>query len=428
MIDDGMISVEEARARILDAVQRMPATELPLEQAWGLLLSEDVYSPLTIPPLDNTSMDGYAVRAVDTVGASLEAPVRLDVIGEVAAGYMFNGEVTPGTAVRIMTGAPIPSGADAVVPFEETDEPPGRVFGSFAKGRGFVGIYKGAGAAANIRRAGEDIKKGSLVMAAGTEIRAAQIGVLASLGRTSVSVHRRPVIAILSTGDELLAPGAPYQEGMIYDSNAFSLSALVLESGGFPLRLGIARDTVEDLTEKLHEAFEADLILTSAGVSRGDYDVVKDVLEREGEMHFWSVRMRPGKPLAFGTFHSGGRVIPHIGLPGNPVSSMVAYELFGRPAVFKMMGRQDWQREVRRVTVEDRVVNYDGRRFLARAIVRDDAGKLTASLTGPQGSGILTSMALANALVVCPEDVPALEPGQEADAIMLGPVRKGSET
>jgi molybdopterin molybdotransferase len=423
MNDDGMISVEEARVRILDVIERRPAVELPLEQAWGLLLADDIYSPLTIPPDDNTSMDGYAVRARDTIGASLEAPVRLDVIGEVAAGYRYDGEVTQGTAVRIMTGAPIPAGADAVVPFEETDEPPGRVFGSFAKGRGYVGIYKAAAPAANIRRAGEDVARGSLVMAAGTEVRAAQIGVLASLGRTTVRVYRRPVVAILSTGDELLAPGDPYEDGKIYDSNAFSLSALVLEAGGFPMRLGIAKDTVEDLTEKLHQAFEADLILTSAGVSRGDYDIVKDVLLREGEVHFWSVRMRPGKPLAFGVFHAGERVIPHIGLPGNPVSSMVAFELFGRPAVFKMMGKTDWERPTQRVIVEDRVVNSDGRRFLARAIVRQTEGRLTASLTGPQGSGILTSMALANALVVCPEDMPALEPGDEADAIMLGPLR-----
>jgi molybdopterin molybdotransferase len=423
MNDEVMISVEEARARILDVIERTPAVELPLEQAWGLLLAEDIVSPLTIPPLDNTSMDGYAVRAVDTVGASLEAPVRLNVIGEVAAGYRFGERLAPGQAVRIMTGAPIPPGADAVVPFEETDEPPGRMFGSFAKGRDHVGIYKAAGPSANVRRAGEDVNRGAQVLSAGSEIRAAQIGVLASLGRTSVRVYRRPVVAILSTGDELLEPGAPYEDGKIYDSNAFSLSALVLESGGFPRRLGIARDTVEDLTEKLHQAFDADLILTSAGVSRGDYDVVKDVLMREGEVYFWSVRMRPGKPLAFGTFTSNGRVIPHIGLPGNPVSSMVAYELFGRPAVFKMMGKTDWERPKQRVIVEDKVVNSDGRRFLARAIVRENEGRLVASLTGPQGSGILTSMALANALVICPEDVAALQPGEEADAIMLGPVR-----
>jgi molybdopterin molybdotransferase len=190
--------------------------------------------------------------------------------------------------------------------------------------------------------------------------------------------------------------------------------------------MGIARDTVEALTAKINEALvDADLLVTTAGVSRGDYDVVKDVLEREGEVGFWTVRMRPGKPLAFGTFPSprGGRV-PHLGLPGNPVSSMVAFELFGRPAVYKLAGREGWERPTLRVTVEDRLENTDGRRFLARAIVSQREGRYVASLTGPQGSGILTSMALANALVVCPEDVAAVEPGEEADAIMLGPVRK----
>jgi molybdopterin molybdotransferase len=365
-------------------------------------------------------MDGYAVRAADTAGASMAAPVRLQIIGEVAAGYLFSGEVGPGTAVRIMTGAPIPNGADAVVPFEETDEAPGRAFGSFTKGRGEVGVFKAAHQGANLRRAGEDVRRGTTVLREGTELRAPQVGVLASVGRREVLVYRRPVVAILSTGDELVEVGATLGEGQIYDSNAFSVSALVEEAGGIPKRLGISRDTVEDLTAKLHDALDADLVVTSAGVSRGDYDVVKDVLLREGEIDFWTVRMRPGKPLAFGTFPTpDGRRVPHIGLPGNPVSSMVTFELFGRSAVYKLMGRSGWERPVVRVVVEERVRNEDGRRFLARAIVSEREGRLYASLTGPQGSGILTSMALANALVVCPEETAALEPGDEADAILL---------
>ena len=198
-----------------------------------------------------------------------------------AAGYVYEGEVQPGTAVRIMTGAPIPAGADAVVPFEETDEPPGRAFGSFAKGRDSVGILKAALPGANLRYAGEDIRAGTTVLEAGVELGAAQLGVLASLGLESVSVYRRPVVAILSTGDELLEPGQQPAPGQIYDSNAASLGALVAEAGGLPLHLGIARDTVEDLTAKVHAGLEADLIVTSAGVSRGDYDVVKDVLTAE---------------------------------------------------------------------------------------------------------------------------------------------------
>jgi molybdopterin molybdotransferase len=426
MTVETMISVEEARERILRAISRLPVEERALGESLGQVLAEDAYSPVTIPPLDNTSMDGYAVRATDTAGASEKAPVTLRVIGEVAAGYIFQGEIEPGSAVRIMTGAPIPRGADAIVPFEETDEPPGRNFGSFAKGRGSVGVLKAAEPGANVRRAGEDVAGGSLVMRAGTELGAAQIGVLASLGLATVQVYRRPLVAIISTGDELLDLGRPHAEGKIYDSNSYSVAALVQEAGGTPKRLGISRDTVEHLTAKIHEALrDCDLLITTAGVSRGDYDVVKDVLLREGQVDFWTVRMRPGKPLAFGSFEApGGRVVPHIGLPGNPVSSMVTIELFGRAIVYKMMGREGWQRPVLRVVVEDRIVNSDGRRFLARGIVRQEGGRYVASLTGPQGSGILTSMALANALVVCPEDVPSLEPGDEADAMMLGPARQ----
>ncbi|HXH20664.1 MAG TPA: gephyrin-like molybdotransferase Glp [Dehalococcoidia bacterium] len=416
-----MMSIEEARERILAVISRLEPEEKPISDALGQVLAEDVVSPLTIPPLDNTAMDGYAVIAADTAGASPDAPVRLRIVGEVAAGYIFPGRLERGQAVRIMTGAPIPEGADAIVPFEETDEPPGRNFGAFAKSAESVGVFKAALPGANIRRAGEDIRAGETVLRAGTELRAAQIGVLASVGMSRVRVYRRPVVAILSTGDEVLEPGMPHEPGKIYDANSYSIAALVAEAGGIARRLGIARDTVEDLTAKVRAGLDADLLITSAGVSRGDYDVVKDVLMREGEIGFWTVRMRPGKPLAFGTFRSGGRSVPHLGLPGNPVSSMVTFELFGRPAVYKMMGRSGWERPVLRVTLEERVVNTDPRRFLARAIVRERDGRYVATLTGPQGSGILTSMALANALVVCPEDRTSLEPGDEADAMMLGP-------
>ena len=421
-----MISVEEARERILDVVYRLQPETKPLSKALGQVLAEDVTSPITIPPLDNTAMDGYAVRAADTTGATEGKPITLRVIGEVAAGYIYQGEVEAGTAVRIMTGAPIPRGADAVVPFEETDEPAGRNFGTFAKGRAEVGVYKAADPGANLRYAGEDVQRGSLVMKAGTELNAAQIGVLASLGRAEVSVYRRPIVAVISTGDELLELGQPHTEGKIYDANSYSIAALVEEAGGIAKPMGISRDTVEELTAKIKKALvDADLLVTTAGVSRGDYDVVKDVLQREGEVGFWTVRMRPGKPLAFGTFPGPrGNRVPHLGLPGNPVSSMVAFELFGRPAIYKMAGREGWERPTLRVTVADRLENTDGRRFLARAIVSQREGRYVASLTGPQGSGILTSMALANALVVCPEDVAAVEPGEEAEAIMLGPVRK----
>jgi molybdopterin molybdotransferase len=414
-----MISVEEALERILSYVSVLPAEEKPILDALGQVVAEDIVSGIDIPPLDNTAMDGYAVIASDTAGASDASPVSLRVVGELAAGYLFEGAVGPGTAVRIMTGAPMPRGADAVVPFEETDEPVGRQFGSFAKSRDVVGILKAAAPGANIRYAAEDLRRGQTIIRAGSVLHAAQIGVLASIGRATVRVHRRPVVAILSTGDEVREPGTPLAPGQIYDSNAYSISAMVLANGGIPQRLGIAKDTVEALTTKLREGLGADMLVTSAGVSRGDYDVVKDVLAKEGEVDFWTVRMRPGKPLAFGAFASGGRRVPHIGLPGNPVSSMVSFELFGRPAIYKMLGRSDWQRPLVRAIAEEPIPNTDARRVFARAIVTKRDGRYVAALTGPQGSGILTSMAEANALAVVPEDVPGVAAGDEVDVMLL---------
>ena len=414
-----MISVEEALERILSYVSLLEPEEKPILEALGQVLAEDIVSGIDIPQLDNTAMDGYAVRAADTTGASEGSAATLRVVGELAAGYVFDGEVAPGTAVRIMTGAPMPRGADAVVPFEETDEPSGRAFGSFAKSRDVVGVLKAADPGANIRRAGEDLRAGQTIMTRGHVLHPPQIGVLASLGRATVHVHRRPVVAILSTGDEVRDPGQSLAPGQIYDSNAYSISAMVLAAGGIPKRLGIAKDTVEALTAKLHEGLDADMLVTSAGVSRGDYDIVKDVLAKEGEVDFWTVRMRPGKPLAFGAFPSGGRRVPHIGLPGNPVSSMVSFELFGRPAIYKMLGRDDWARPTVRAIAEEAIPNSDARRVFARAIVTQRDGRYYASLTGPQGSGILTSMAVANALAIVPEDIANIAPGDEVDAMLL---------
>ena len=416
-----MISVEEALERILGYVDVLGSEEKPFLEAVGQVLDEDVISPFDIPPLDNTAMDGYAVRAEDTRGASPESPVELMVMGEVAAGYVFEGEVSPGTAVRIMTGAPVPAGADAIVPFEETDEP-------FAKApeqsrrleATTVRVFKEARPGANIRRAGEDVRSGQTVVQRGTVLRPSEIGVLASVGKATVRVIRRPVVAVLSTGDELVEVGQPRPAAMIYDSNAYSVGALVRRYGGVPKLLGIAKDTVEALTEKIHQGLDADMIITSAGVSRGDYDVVKDVLAREGEIAFWTVAMKPGKPLAFGCFYKDGRRIPHIGLPGNPVSSMVTFELFGRPALMKMMGKTDWRRPLVRAIAQERFLNrHDPRVFYARCVVTERDGRYYASLTGPQSSGMLTSMVSANGLTVMPPEVDVVEPGDEIDVLML---------
>ena len=416
-----MLPVEEALSRILALCAALPAERRSLAQAHGQALAEAVIAPFDIPPLDNTAMDGYAVRATDTTGASEREVVRLSVVGELAAGYLFDGAVGTGQAVRIMTGAPLPEGADSIVPFEESDEEGLRAPGQAHAAIKSVGVVKAAQPGANIRLRGEDVRAGATILEAGTVLQAAQIAVLAAMGIGDVTVIRRPRVAVVSTGDELLEPGQPAAPGKIYDSNAPGLAALIEEYGGVPLRLGIARDTVEALTAKIQEALAADLVVTSAGVSRGDFDIVKEVLAREGAVDFWTVRMKPGKPLAFGTFAApDGRRVPHIGLPGNPVSSLLAFELFGRPAIHKMLGRGASSRPVVRAIADEAIVNSDGRRVYARAVVRKAKdGRWHARLTGPQGSGVLTSMALANGLAICPEDRDQIDPGEETDVIIL---------
>ena len=415
-----MISVDEARERILTFFHRLDVERKPLLEALGQVLAEDMVAPFDIPPLDNTAMDGYAVRSGDTTGASDGAPRSLKVIANLAAGYVLETVVGAGEAVRIMTGAPMPPGADSVVPFEETDEPL-RGVNEAAQGAANVQVLKGAAPGANIRFRAEDVTAGSVVVPAGRVVRASEIGVLASIGLTHVPVYRRPIVAILSTGDEITEPGNPLLPGRIYDSNALSVAAMVAKFGGIPRLLGIAKDTVEDLTAKIREGLDADMLVTSAGVSRGDFDIVKDVLAREGTVDFWTVRMKPGKPLAFGAFKAAdGRTVPHLGLPGNPVSSMVSFELFGRPAIFAMMGRGDWERPVVKAITRDAVKNLDARRFYARCFVTlGDDGRYYAALTGPQGSGILTSMSAANALTIIPEEVAEARPGDEIEVLML---------
>ncbi len=417
-----MLPVEDAVERILSFCPQLPSERMAIENAVGQVLAVDITAPFDIPPHDNTAMDGYAVQSASTRGATESDVVRLHVIGELAAGYLFDREVGPGEAVRIMTGAPMPPGADTIVPFEETDE-----FGLRAPGQEHetiedVGILKAAAVGNNIRRRGEDVRQGQQVLQAGTVLRGPEVAVLASLGVSHVDVIRRPRVAILSTGDELLTPGEPPAAGKIYDSNSYGLSALVTQYGGVPKRFGIAQDTIPALTAKINEALEScDLVVTSAGVSRGDFDVVKEVLAREGAIDFWTVRMKPGKPLAFGEFEApDGRRVPHIGLPGNPVSSLLAFELFGRLAIYQMMGRAPQPRPIVRAVADEDIVNTDWRRVYARAILkRGDDGNWHARLTGPQGSGVLTSMALANGYAICPEDRERVHAGELCDVIMV---------
>lgn len=418
--DAEMLGVEEARDRILSYFHRLDSAEVDLLDALDMVLAEDLVAPFNVPPLANSAMDGYAVIASDLAAASESSAVELPVAFSIAAGQLPQGPLAAGSVARIMTGAPVPDGADAVVPFEDTDELERRGGSTLNEGR--IGIKLAAEPGDNIRNAGEDIAAGELVLKAGTVLRPGAIGVAASLGRSNVKAYRRPIVAIISTGDELLDPGQPHQPGKIYNSNAYSLAAEVKRYGGVPLMSGIARDTIESLQERLAEALEtADVVVTSAGVSKGDYDVVKDVLAKNGEIALWSIRMRPAKPLAFGTLNApDGRKVPHLGLPGNPVSAMVAFEQFGRPAIHLMMGRSEHQKPSVQAVLDDPVNNYDGRRVYARVLVyRSDSGELHAKSTGTQSSGALTSMAVANGLAICPDDVAKIEAGETATVEML---------
>ena len=333
---EDMLEVEQAFERIIAHFSPLDAVELPALECLGLALAEDVSSPLNLPPLANSAMDGYAVLHDDIAGANEAAP-KLSVISAVAAGQVSDQTVTRGTAIRIMTGAPVPDGADTVVPFEETDELDRRRAGTPLDE---IEIRKALPLGSNVRPAGEDVRAGELVLPAGTVIRPAEAGVLASLGLATAKVIRRPVVAVLSTGDELTEVGDELAPGHIYDSNSSSVAAAVRAAGGVAKMIGIARDNLDDLHRCIDAASDADLLVTSAGVSKGDYDMVKDVLEQRGDMNFWSVRMRPAKPLAFGLIEREGREpLPLLGLPGNPVSALLAFEMFGRAAVRRMLGR-----------------------------------------------------------------------------------------
>jgi molybdopterin molybdotransferase len=418
-----MLSVEEALQKILDAVDVLEEESVPILESLGQVLAEDIKSDIDVPPLDNSAMDGYAVQSQDIKGASEKTPVFLRVIDTVLAGSISQQEVLPGTAARIMTGAPLPRGADSVVQFEDTkdekneptstDQPSTR-----------VGIFSEARPGLNVRLAGEDISRGKVILKKGTVIRPAEIGLMASIGCVRVKVIRRPLVAVLSTGNELVDISQSLPEGKIYDSNAYSIASLVKRYGCTPKMLGIARDDEIELVSKLKQAQEFDMLLTTGGVSMGDYDMVKDILARDGEMVFWKVRVKPGKPLAFGKIKGkdkNGREksIPHLGLPGNATSCMVSFEIFVRPALLKMMGKKNIAKPTVEAILENTIKNDAGRRIYDRAIIEKRDGHYYARLTGPQGSGILTSMSLANGLVLIPEDKEMVNKGETVQVLML---------
>jgi molybdopterin molybdotransferase len=413
-----MITVDQALEKVLEHIDVLEAETSPILDCLGQVLVEDIFSTINIPPLDNSAMDGYAVRSSDTRGASQQSPRILRVIDTVIAGSISLSEVKPGTAIRIMTGAPIPKGADCVVRFEDTDESEHQ--GTQAE----VGILIEVERGTDIRPAGEDIAAGSLVLSKGTVVRPAEVGVLASLGRSKVKVIRRPLVAILATGDEIVDIAQPLSQGKIYNSNSYSVAALVQHYGAVPKILGIASDSEDSLMGRLRRGLDADVVITSGGVSLGDYDVVRQVLAKEGEIVFWRVREKPGKPLVFGVIKGQSKAgevrnIPFFGLAGNPVSAMINFELFARPAILKMMGKKNLAKPIVQAVVEDAIENTDGRRVFTRVMVEKRGGQYFARLTGPQGSGILTSMARANGLAIVSEDKPGVKPGDMVKVMML---------
>jgi len=407
------LTVAEALALILDKAHPLPAEKAHLLDALGRVLAEPVVAHDSLPPFANSSMDGYAMRAADTVGASSGTPVSLRVLADVAAGTVSQAVVTPGTAVRIMTGAALPAGADAVVPVEDTDEPwrdPARPLPAT------VQIRRSVRSGDFVRPIGEDIEAGQIVMAPGHLLRPQEIGVLAALGVSDVFVHRRPRVAILATGDELVGVEQPLAPGKIRNSNGYAQAAQVMSLGAEAINLGVAHDTEADVRAKLRRGLDAgvDLFVSSAGVSVGAYDVVKEVLEQEGKVGFWRVRMRPGKPLAFGSYQG----VPFLGLPGNPVSAMVSFERFARPFVRKLAGFSDLDRPQVEVTLGEEMES-DGRETYLRAVVTRGPGGYQAHSTGSQGSHVLTSLVRANALVIIPEGMTHVPAGAKLLALMI---------
>ncbi len=416
--NNSFISVEDALSIILSKISAVDIELVSLSQSFGRVLAKPVVSQVNVPPFANSAMDGYAIIAADSEGASPQTPMRLKVIDHVPAGATPSKEITGQTTARIMTGAPMPAGANAVIRFEETSEH----IPTDGLDNDEMLLYYSIQAGDNVRQAGEDIKAGQTILNSGHRLRPQDVGTLAAIGQAQVTVHRRPRVAILATGDELVDIDEPIGPGKIRNSNEYVQAAMVKKYGGEAVMLGIARDTVKDLTTKIHTGLDqnVDLFLTSAGVSIGDFDMVKTVLAGEGEMQFWQVGIKPGKPLAFGTLNHQGnddsmpRQIPLIGLPGNPVAAMVAFEVFARPAILKLGGLSSWEKTTIIATLDEDVTN-SGRRHYMRAYAYPDSGsyRVTTRDSGVrvQGSGILTSMVWANGLVVVPENVTHLPAG-----------------
>ncbi|MDQ1614988.1 MAG: molybdopterin molybdotransferase [Actinomycetota bacterium] len=402
-----MKSVAQHLSDILSSVDPIAALDLQLLDAHGCILSEAVVAGTDLPSFDNSSMDGYAVRVADVASATDKTPVRLPVVGDVAAGSPSPYSVQPGMSVRIMTGAPIPAGAEAVVPVEWTD-----------RGLAEVSIARAPESGAHIRRRGEDVNAGDVVLDAGTRLGPGQLGLLAAVGRDRIKVRPKPRVVILSTGSELVEPGSPIGPGQIYESNSYILTTAAREAGATAFRVGIVPDQPQQLLDAIEDQLiRADLVITSGGVSVGAYDVVKEVLTRIGTVEFTEVAMQPGKPQGWGTI--GPDSTPIITLPGNPVSSFVSFEVFVRPVIRRMLGVEPLHRPVVRATCEDAIRAPAGKRQFARAWLDVQEGRYVVRAVGGSGSHLVGDLAHANALIVVPEDVTQIPAGGTVEVMVL---------
>lgn len=396
-----MLTYEDALAQILTQANVLPPVQTPLADALGLILAEDLVTPHDLPPFDNSSMDGFAVRFAD-LGT---VPVTLPIAGEIAAGALDIPALLPGQALRIMTGAPVPDGADTVVPVEDTETQDGNR----------VTILEAAERGRHIRRAGEEVERGSVVVPKGLRLRPAEIGMAATVGRAQVTAYPKPRVAVISTGDELVEPGTELKRGQIYNSNAYALAAQVEDAGGVVSQRLHARDTPGALREAFDACAGADVLITSGGVSVGDFDYVKAVFAERGTVDFWKVAIRPGKPLAFGQW---GQTL-FFGLPGNPASSVVTFELFVRPALRKLAGHSQLTRPAIKAVLSEDAAHTPGRQSYQRAVISGRAGDYAVRTTGAQGSGMLSPLVQANALLALPADTAFFPAGAEVTVLLL---------
>lgn len=391
VLEKHMIPVDQAYSIILESSKLLPGEDVSLFNAGGRFLLRDIHSTILIPPLDNSAMDGFALMACLTDSATKNTPVKIPISGEVAAGQRMTSPVSQGTAVRIMTGAPMPPGTDTVIPVEDCT----------VDGEEMV-VTSPVKVNENVREAGEDISRDQLVFKQGTFLRSAEVGILASLGLDKVQVYKQPRVAIFSTGDELAEPGDQKDESKIYNSNAYSLFSEVQRSGGIPEYLGIIPDDMEQVTALLEKALEYDIVLTSGGVSMGNYDFIQQGLREQGvKIHFDMVKIKPGKPLTFGTRDD----TLFFGLPGNPVSSLVNFMEFVKPAILKRMGSEKLFRPRIKAVLDTPLNKKKGRQHYQRGVFSLHEDGIHVKTTGEQGSGILSSMTEANCLIIIPEEV-----------------------